>query len=749
MLSFCRRQLLLLAWILVARASMTTAAVFATEELCTTNITVQYQDVGGEPMLGPIVLGRGQNGATISLHPGTFIATAEVHICNAEGETEDAVAYRGVTRLIDWRSSSDDGTSIVIYAIDIRAHTADEAVDYDVPPVIMSIEISPRTIEVDGSAAQIVATARDFNYESLDAYAAGYRSIRDVNMRVFDVETGSELAGNSTVTINVGVDPNKGPIKTATFEWQALEAMFNSSKPVHRLRAEITVTDNGGLSDFGVVAFTANRYQHHEIGAHTFRAPRINEVDIANQTYRTVHEGAGSSPAEIRLSVYDSDSETEANYTEDIFVSIEGLEPSAMGAGNQSHTIPSASCIHTHGLASCEYIECECDSIFIPGVGTTCAGLTVTKPDGDGIDGTWSFQWNPWQNITAAAGMYGTTYCQLRLYFYDNTASLNSSMQSVPEGLRTRTATFLLVASPGTPAVTEVNHPPSVTSLWVAHTEVTLGEVSGGAVVLPHTTITVRYEDTDGVSAPTAVLGLGDGISAAFVPFVASDLVGAAELVCEASACTGRWTVNASQLSTGAPVHIYLQLTDSVTGSVGLHRVATVTVTAARRLRRALLARQRTARSVPAVRATTVITIQIANGTLSASTDGQVRNGPGGGSTTSPQLFVAPDGEAEPPGKSTHTVIIASMAGVVLLLIGIIAGLHCRRQNQPKAPQIPVPIPMPMPVPMPMSHLLAAESAHLWPAETGRMWPQGSWPSQTSRTVANGSVVNGYREPGI
>ena len=107
-------------------------------------------------MLGPIVLGRGQNGATISLHPGTFIATAEVHICNAEGETEDAVAYRGVTRLIDWRSSSDDGTSIVIYAIDIRAHTADEAVDYDVPPVIMSIEISPRTIEVDGSAAQIV-----------------------------------------------------------------------------------------------------------------------------------------------------------------------------------------------------------------------------------------------------------------------------------------------------------------------------------------------------------------------------------------------------------------------------------------------------------------------------------------------------------------------------------------------------------------------------------------------------------------
>ena len=103
--------------------------------------------------LGPIVLGHGQNGATISLHPGIFIATAEVRICNDTGQPAD-VAYRGVTQAIDLRSQIGRPISIVIHAIDIREHAVEVAVGYDVPPVIMSIEIDPRTIDV-GEATRV------------------------------------------------------------------------------------------------------------------------------------------------------------------------------------------------------------------------------------------------------------------------------------------------------------------------------------------------------------------------------------------------------------------------------------------------------------------------------------------------------------------------------------------------------------------------------------------------------------------
>lgn len=728
--SFCLRQLLLLAWVLVARVSTSTADVFVAEELCQTSITVQYQDVVDEPMLGPILLGHGQNGATISLHPGTFIATAEVRICTTAGQPEASVAYRGVTQVIDLRSSLNRPTSIVIHAIDIRGYAADEAVDYDVPPVIMSIEISPRTIDIGGEATRITVSARDFNHPMPADYSPDMDIdgvISRMSMKVFDVDTGYELAGPDDFSVGLfggvpGLNGYPDPVKIGAFTWAASEAMFDGSLlPVHRLRAEITATDSSGLSDFGVVAFTVNHNQNKAIGAYTFRAPRINDVVVANQTYRTEHEGPNSIPAEIRLSVYDSDHETAANYTEDIFVAIEDLTASTMGYADQSHTIPSSSCNHTHGLASCEYVACECTPITIDGVGSSCVELTVTKPDD--IDGTWSFQWNPWQNITAASGRYGTTYCQLNLHFYDNTASLNGSMQSVPDGLRTRTATFLLVASPGTPAIADVDHPPSLTSFWAAHTEVTLGEVSAvyRSPIPPHSYITVNYEDTDdSATAPTAVLVLGDGTPAS--------LVGGPDLQCEGSRCTGRWTVDASQLSTGSPVDIYLQLTDNVTERVGVHKVATITVTPAdRRLRRArsgtATGTQRTARSALA---TTIITLQIFNGTLSGSTNGQIRNGLGGGSTTSPQITdVRPDGEAT--AQSTSTIIIATVAGFALLLLGIIAGIHCRCQVQPKDPK-----PTSMPMPTSMSQLSAADSAHLWPAAgTNHYWPAG--PSSAPR----------------
>ena len=126
-----------------------------TRQICRTEIIVEYST----PIrieLGPIVLGIGENGAVISLFPGTFTATAEMFLCDGRGRLlpvggPPEVAFRGET-IVDFTASAGQRRSIVIYAID--TWTPDELSPYEqnFAPIITSIEINPQTVAIGQTA---------------------------------------------------------------------------------------------------------------------------------------------------------------------------------------------------------------------------------------------------------------------------------------------------------------------------------------------------------------------------------------------------------------------------------------------------------------------------------------------------------------------------------------------------------------------------------------------------------------------
>ena len=121
-----------------------------------TNIWVQYTQPAAGPKLGPIVLGRGANGGSISLYPGTFTVSSEVYVCNRATNVElPNAAYRGETTVVNDGSRS---MSIVVYAIDVRQPLNVGRYQNNFAPLVTSIQINAKTVDV-GEAATITVCA--------------------------------------------------------------------------------------------------------------------------------------------------------------------------------------------------------------------------------------------------------------------------------------------------------------------------------------------------------------------------------------------------------------------------------------------------------------------------------------------------------------------------------------------------------------------------------------------------------------
>ena len=124
----------------------------AEDYACRTNTWVQYTQPAAGPRLGPIVLGRGANGAQISLYPGSFRVSSDIYICDGvTGAELDGVAYRGESPV----AYDGVGTmSIIVYAIDVRTVLDLDPFVQNFAPFISSIQINPQTVNV-GEPAMI------------------------------------------------------------------------------------------------------------------------------------------------------------------------------------------------------------------------------------------------------------------------------------------------------------------------------------------------------------------------------------------------------------------------------------------------------------------------------------------------------------------------------------------------------------------------------------------------------------------
>ena len=148
-------------------------AELETRQICRTEIKVVYSAPIPGLVLGPIVLGVGENGAVVSLFPGTFTARAEMFLCDGSGQLVPGVAFRGET-IVDFTASVGARRRIVIFAIDTR--TPDELSPYEqnFAPIITSIEITPQTVAIGQTATitvcvpllqQLLVRAHNFTYD--------------------------------------------------------------------------------------------------------------------------------------------------------------------------------------------------------------------------------------------------------------------------------------------------------------------------------------------------------------------------------------------------------------------------------------------------------------------------------------------------------------------------------------------------------------------------------------------------------
>lgn len=667
----------------ISTAAAQSPSTTVREELCVANITVRYQD-GANELLGPIMLGRGQNGGSISLRPGQFVASAEVKVCGADGSTVDEVAFRGSTSLLDWRSMSGRSSEIVIHAVDVRRYYLDGAGvggDQPVAPLIMSISILPSTVQVEESV-RIFVTAVDFNTDENP----------NMTLTVFDRERDAQELYSAEyihTPCRWGCEPTTEafwsvPVSADWFE----NSTWTSSAAVHELYAEVIATDPGGLqSDPARVSFSVDRAGAAvEIGALVYTAPQVDTVDPSRQQYLATHGGEGSSTAaQVRLMIKDPDlSSPPDGYVERHFVVVEALEDAVMGwsdkhvAGNQ---LDSPTCQRSYGQP-CRFVACQCTPVVVDGVGTVCDELTVTKPDPldpDADPGEWTFAWDPWNGTVSPAGHYGTTYCQLRLYFEDNTAALGNGAAA----LRTNNVTILLEASPGIHDDWDMNRPPFVLSHWAANTVLDPDE---------NATLTVTFADTDGLGngAPVSALFQGivqlDGSTSYFA--VESGLVATTAPSCvsdvsDGALCTtwrGVWQLTADAAlftvfpdNTGSltSANIYVRLNDTTTGDIGFHQVTVLRRPTGRRRRVA------EAERVPSAS----VTIRIDGFGLLTADVGDVSGGNNPATTDAPGQDAGPPnsptdgGGGDDDGGNNNTTVLIAAGGTVVLLLGVIVGL--------------------------------------------------------------------------
>jgi hypothetical protein len=631
-------------------------AELETRQICKTVIRVEYS-TPIRLVLGDIVLGIGENGAVISLFPGTFTATAEMFLCDGLGRLlpvgePPRVAFRGETIVDFTASTSGQRRSIVIYAIDTR--TPDELSPYEqnFAPIITSIEITPQTVAI-GQTATITASGYEVN---------GGDFIRSMALDIFEKTSYTRHVHNDIEVYQ------RNRIRDEKFDFTPRELDFaGSAFSTHDLVGRVTATDDFNLTGSAEIPFTVNRLEMVEIGAVAFTRPTV-ALDPRKQNHSTAY---GGSPAVVKLDVFDRD-----------FIYPPRLRPGVLGLyqekltyrieifgnatipGRNGNTVENPACqpADTSGR-QCDYVECTCTEEEDSDGNVGCEEIVVSRIANTTEGGEeWTFEWDPWVNQsspTMPAG-YGTTYCQLMVYFVDNTGSvnisdsfLNATTSISIEGLNTSTVSVLLEADPDYQR--PFNRPPSVRYFWGAHLDLDLTKPP-----VTKTTVTVVFQDEDG--RPNTTLGYlaqtggqcadpsrstrtPQACFRAFTPI--DDDVG---VVRTDRGLTGVefqdvWTFNGARVlndtSPGRDVDVYIQMEDAVSEHVGYHHVAF--------LRRATSRRRRDAAAAgPQVQAMT----------LTIDPDGKLS-----GSMVFPDAWVSDDGDGDggtgviqvPGGASTPT----------------------------------------------------------------------------------------------
>ena len=137
-----------------AAAANALEAAAALESVCQSTTTVVYLSPS-TVTLGPMVLGRGQNGAVISLYPGVFRIMTEVRVCDSAGRVLPELAFFGQSK-VDFTGSTGQPIRIVQYAIDVRTSPDLDPFEQNFAPLITSIQLTPHTASIGETVAVTV-----------------------------------------------------------------------------------------------------------------------------------------------------------------------------------------------------------------------------------------------------------------------------------------------------------------------------------------------------------------------------------------------------------------------------------------------------------------------------------------------------------------------------------------------------------------------------------------------------------------
>jgi len=405
--------------------------------------------------------------------------------------------------------------------------------------------------------------------------------------------------------------------RTVEFPYTPTESEFpGSSFSAHNLVGRVTATDDFNLTGSAEIPFTVNRLEMVEIGAVAFTRPMV-ALDPRKQNHSTAY---GGSPAVVKLDVFDRDFIYPPRlrpgvlglYREKLTYRIEIFDNATI-PGRYGNTVENPACqpADTSGR-QCDYVECTCTEYEDSDGNVGCEEIVVSRIANTTEGGEeWTFEWDPWVNQaspTMPAG-YGTTYCQLMVYFVDNTGSvnisdsfLNATTSTYIEGLNTSTVSVLLEADPDYQR--PFNRAPSVRYFWGAHLDLDLTKPP-----VTKTTVTVVFQDADG--RPNTALGYlaqtggqcanpsrstrtPQACFQAFTP-IDDDV----DVVQTDRGLTGvefqdEWTFNGARVlnaaSPGREVDVYIQMEDAVSGYVGYHHVAFLRRATSRRRRDAAAA---------------------------------------------------------------------------------------------------------------------------------------------------------------
>jgi len=562
---------------------------------CEARFFVEYLTPSGSPALGPIILGANSNGISLSLHPGLLRVNVTVYGCDkATGNVNQDPLYKGESSAVDYFEEGGE-LSIMILALDTRiVDSSPIAEEQNFAPMIVSVAVSPLNVKPN-EIVTIKATGLEINRAP--------DGVKAMDFAVYDASVCPDPSFGCTPVIKSNAaDFYFAAVPTAIQQRQDAEWSFSldnsmfDGRPGQDLIAAVTVYEQftEGLSGSTSVGFYLDQLEIFDLGFVTMTRPELASVNSAKQTLSATFDGKGrvTSSAEVVLQVLDTDfSNVPSNYKEQHFLIVESLTDADVSYAFAGSKISAPSC-----GSSCQFVDCTCTRAAN---GNGCEELQVNAPSNDAPWELWTIRWDPWANVNVdsrTAGLYGTTYCKLKLHFHDNTATIagwdtTSFAKNHPEGLLTRTLTILLEATPGN---TATNMPPRAMQFWASNTNVDLNGGNGENVVASY--FVQIEDDTDGTEASLGFLPdvcTNDvRADACFTPFTSLALNPS---TCQtATGCTKSWQLYVSTAvsneemsgSLDAENTVHLRLVDRVTGAAVITQMPSVRIIGRHRARR-------------------------------------------------------------------------------------------------------------------------------------------------------------------